>query len=606
MTEAEQAYSAAEEAVEEAARTGADRLSFDTEAFSALDRLPAGIGQLGALRVLVLDRTQVSDLTPLAGLTGLKMVRLIDSQVSDLKPLAGLTGLTVLSLINSQVSDLTPLTGLTGLTQLVINGTPVSNLSLLAELTGLTMLTLDGLQVSDLRPLARLTGLMQLSLSGLQVSDVTPLAGLTGLKYLSLSGRQVSDLRPLAGLTGLTALWLYGTQVGDLTPLAELTALTWLDLSGTQVSDLTPLAGLTGLTTLGLYQIAAIDLRPLRGLVKLAEDPIGDGLTFRKTPATRADPRIAEIAGIEDAAERARTLFAYLENWVPPVAEDQAEAVTPDPLLRNLIRNGKLDIETDAPTEAESKDRVKRSLHERLRKLLPELARLAGNQFPRLAARARALTDQIEKDFADIDLLTLHLEIEDLEDRREKGTEDGAAFSEEVSTTLKSVTNIGPGLTLDHEDVEIMLDRRRRAREENNAKANEAKHNALSNAIIADPDANSEKSREMEELLERVADRTAAKVLQEAKHKNLIYILGTAAVLATTGVAYSLTATLIANAFGANITAFVQTNWALLLDVAGTYGSGAAIWLKNTVGPLVAGLDTTVIRPVRIKGKPKG
>jgi hypothetical protein len=42
------------------------------------------------------------------------------------------------------------------------------------------------------------------------------------------------------------------------------------------------------------------------------------GLTFKNSGATRIEPRIADIANIGDSAERARVLFDYLEDWVPP------------------------------------------------------------------------------------------------------------------------------------------------------------------------------------------------------------------------------------------------------------------------------------------------
>ena len=64
------------------------------------------------------------------------------------------------------------------------------------------------------------------------------------------------------------------------------------------------------------------------------------------------------------------------------------------------------------------------------------------------------------------------------------------------------------------------------------------------------------------------------------------------------GVASNVAANLIAGAYGPEITAFVTTNWALLSDVAATYGQGVLLWFQQTVGPLMAGIDTTVIRPV--------
>ena len=192
----------------------------------------------------------------LVSLTSLEIENCL--QISDLSPLAGLTQLTELHLYSSlQVSDLSPLAGLTQLTELLLTlGSQVSDLSPLAGLTQLTELLLTGdLQVSDLSPLAGLTQLTELLLTlGSQVSDLSPLAGLTQLTELLLTlGSQVSDLSPLAGLTQLTKLYLTGSsQVSDLSPLAGLTQLDILVLFIPELSDLSPLANLTRLTVLGL------------------------------------------------------------------------------------------------------------------------------------------------------------------------------------------------------------------------------------------------------------------------------------------------------------------------------------------------------------------
>jgi hypothetical protein len=115
----------------------------------------------------------------------------------------------------TQVSDVTPLAGLTSLQELTLINTPVSDLTPLAGLTNLQKLDLWGAPVSDLTPLAGLTNLQELDLAITPVSDVTPLAGLTNLQELRLSSTQVSDLTPLAGLTNLQVLRLDGTPVSE-------------------------------------------------------------------------------------------------------------------------------------------------------------------------------------------------------------------------------------------------------------------------------------------------------------------------------------------------------------------------------------------------------
>ena len=113
--------------------------------------------------------------------------------------------------------------------------------------------------------------------------------------------------------------------------IGALDKLRSLILDRTQVSGLAPLQGLTGLETLSLDNTLVQDLRPLQRLGKLADQPELGGLMFRGIPAT-ADPRIAKIAEIEDAAARARALFALLKaGWVPPGAPTPRKGKVDDP-----------------------------------------------------------------------------------------------------------------------------------------------------------------------------------------------------------------------------------------------------------------------------------
>jgi Leucine-rich repeat (LRR) protein len=619
MSAAEDAYRAAEAAIEEAKRTGAGKLDFDAEVFGPIDTLPPQIGALDKLRELLIKNTQVSDLAPLVGMTGLETLTLDYTRVSDLVPLSGMTRLRTLSLDYTRVSDLAPLSGLTqlvtlslqftqvrdlaplaGLTKLMtlwLSSAPVGDLAPLAGMTRLGGLFLTGSQVSDLVPLTGLTGLQTLWLEGTKVSDLAPLAGLKRLGEIRISDTQVSDIVPLAGLTELRMLRLDGTRVIDLSPLAEMAGMKSLWLHNTRVSDLTPLMGMTEMVTLSLGATQVLDLRPLRGLHKLAYEPRNSGLTFSDIPAT-TDPKIARIAEIKDDAARTKVLFALLDaGWMPPVPVEPVP-LEPDPLLRSILIDGMLEIEVDPPTEDERRDQAKAVLHERLKDKARDLSVLAGNRFPRLANRARALMLLLDRPFAELDLLSVHLEIEDLEDRRTIGAEDGEPYTDEIRLAIADVTRAGPGLTVGHPSVDETLKRRREAREAVVIAEDDAKHQRLSQAVIDDAAANGPNSRAMEELLHRVADQAAARALREAKHRNLIRTLVVPAVSVPRDVAINVAATLIATAYGPAITAFVTSNYGLLSEVAATYGQGVLVWFQQTVGPLMAGIDTTVIRPV--------
>jgi len=101
-------------------------------------------------RPLVADVTPVKDLSPLAGLTSLKVLLLQGTQVSDLTPVARLTNLEELFLHRTQVSDVSPLTGLTRLTKLDLRSTRVRDLS---PLNGLE--SVKELQLSERGPSKR-------------------------------------------------------------------------------------------------------------------------------------------------------------------------------------------------------------------------------------------------------------------------------------------------------------------------------------------------------------------------------------------------------------------------------------------------------------------
>jgi hypothetical protein len=443
-----------------------------------------------------------------------------------------------------------------------------------------------------------MTGLESLHLRNTKIIDLAPLAGMTKLLELWLNGTQVKDLAPVSSMKNLVTLFLDNTPVSDLAPLSGMTKLGMLWLNNTQVSDLAPLVGIEGLRSLAFSKTNVNDLRPIGGLRKLAEAQLMyDGPMFRNIPAT-ADPSIAQIAEIEDRAQRAKALFALLDaGWVPPVAVEPVW-LEPDPLLRSILIDGKLEIEVDPPTEDERRDRAKAVLHDRLKDKARDLSLLAGNRFPRLANRARALMLLLDRPFDELDLLSLHLEIEDLEERRATGAEDGEPYTDDVRLAVADVTRAGPGLTVGHPSVDEMLKRRRMARENVVAAEDDAKHQRLSQAVIDDAEANGPNSRAMEETLTRIVDDAVARVLRDAKHRNLIWTITALAAGATWSVASDVAANLIAGAYGPEITAFVTTNWALLSEVAATYGQGVLVWFQQTVGPLMAGIDTTVIRPV--------
>lgn len=91
-----------------------------------LGGLASALAATTSLRRLHIE-APITDIAPLAALTGLSELDLHHSRVSDLSPLADLTGLDDLSIIDGPLADLTPLAGLR-LGRLFLNRTQVTDL----------------------------------------------------------------------------------------------------------------------------------------------------------------------------------------------------------------------------------------------------------------------------------------------------------------------------------------------------------------------------------------------------------------------------------------------------------------------------------------------
>ncbi len=159
---------------------------------------------LGKARGAPITRAEMATLTRLEA---------PNSNISDLTGLEFATGLTFLNLgeervdggrVNSnEISNLSPLSGLTTLTRLYLAGNLISDVSALAGLTRLETLGLSNNLISDIAPLSGLTKLERLYLHNNNISDVSALLGLISLEELWLYNNSISNLSPLVVNTGL-------------------------------------------------------------------------------------------------------------------------------------------------------------------------------------------------------------------------------------------------------------------------------------------------------------------------------------------------------------------------------------------------------------------
>ena len=153
------------------------------------------------LRWLALPGNNISDISVLKNMKNLKVLYLWVNPILDILPLASLSQMEHLDLgACHQISDISPLAGLTQLLSLNICCNKVENISPLANLTQLKYLNLRGCRISDISPLANLTQLIELRLNDNRISDVNPLANLTMLEVLQIQNNRITDFSPLDGM----------------------------------------------------------------------------------------------------------------------------------------------------------------------------------------------------------------------------------------------------------------------------------------------------------------------------------------------------------------------------------------------------------------------
>lgn len=300
-----------------------------------IDELPLGNRRLktlsplaGVTNLRMLDKVsvRVSDISPLASMSALRTINLSSTSVRDIQPLSGLTSLQYLNLNGTEVENLAPLAGLSLLRQLHLDGTNVKDLSSLVELQALEYLDLDGTKVEDLSPLASLSSLKTLRLANTPVRDISPLVALP-LTGLYINGTKVEDFAPASKLKSLRILALDKTGLQDLSPVAELSSLNHISFDETGVTNLQPLANSHSLESLHMRGAKVSDLRPitnLKSLTSIYADKCDitslDGLSNLRSLQTLSvdDTAVADLAPLAESESLSslsieRTLITNLE-----------------------------------------------------------------------------------------------------------------------------------------------------------------------------------------------------------------------------------------------------------------------------------------------------
>ena len=224
----------------------------------------------GGLKLLDLSRNDIEDISPLEPLISAVAerqnrtdelgrydfgLRLSENRISDISALAqeGIV-ISTLELGGNAISDISPIADISGFDGLDLSDNRITSLAPLAEASVLPhymeYFDLSGNRISDLGPLATYLSHnnfgnvhFDLNLARNQISDIEPLADFR-VRRLDLSDNKVSNIRPLANITSVTHLNLSRNRISEVWPLRYLVRLLDLDLSDNSISDISALAGL--------------------------------------------------------------------------------------------------------------------------------------------------------------------------------------------------------------------------------------------------------------------------------------------------------------------------------------------------------------------------
>lgn len=167
-------------------------------------------------------------------------------KITDLDGIQYFKNLETLSLARNDISDITPLSGLSSLKRLDLSDNrKLMDISPLGNLSNLKYLGISTLkELTDISPLSKLTKLEYLDAMDNKIKDVSPLSTLPNIKTLRLTFNEIEDISSLNKLSSLTNLQLGSNKIKDVRPLSNMTNLKVLELEENLIDDFSPLDNL--------------------------------------------------------------------------------------------------------------------------------------------------------------------------------------------------------------------------------------------------------------------------------------------------------------------------------------------------------------------------
>ncbi|MFU2032727.1 leucine-rich repeat domain-containing protein [Bacillus wiedmannii] len=181
----------------------------------------AGLEHMVNLETFRLHESEVSDLSPIAGLNKIQSLSLRDNKIIDLNPLSNLKKVRTLDLVGNKIEDIKPLFTMGSLGKLYLANNNISDLTGIEQLNKVKELWIGNNNITNLESISKMESLTQLAVRDAEIKDITPLAKMKNLQSLDLEENYISDVSPLSELTNLYELNLSANEISDVRPIQE-------------------------------------------------------------------------------------------------------------------------------------------------------------------------------------------------------------------------------------------------------------------------------------------------------------------------------------------------------------------------------------------------
>ncbi|MGE7891116.1 leucine-rich repeat domain-containing protein [Bacillus cereus] len=195
--------------------------------------------------------------------------------INEIAGLEYMTNLEKLTLRESNVTDISAISTLRGLKYVDLTSNPIENIHPIGQLENINMLFLRDNKISDLTPLSKMKKIKTLDLIGNNIKDIQPLFTLSTMKQLYLANNQISDLTGIDRLNNVELLWIGNNKINNVESISKMSNLIELEIADSEIKDISPLSKLGKLQVLNLEENYISDISPLSTLTNLHEINLG-------------------------------------------------------------------------------------------------------------------------------------------------------------------------------------------------------------------------------------------------------------------------------------------------------------------------------------------